>query len=67
MSDYCEGCLTYNYEDGSGSFGCTHDVYNVRGQCPCTGCIVKVMCTLACVEFDDFRDKNLADLEREGR
>lgn len=45
MSNYCKGCMTLNYDNAS----CNRD--SRAGRCPCTGCIIKVMCTNECREY----------------
>ncbi len=52
----CEGCLTYSTSDAE---HCKDD--NSNGECPCTACVIKVMCNDSCKTFNDFRDKALED------
>lgn len=55
---YCEGCYSYfptKQRDGDGilSNGCIHKQYN-KGQCPCSECIIKVMCNNPCEKYVNF-------------
>jgi hypothetical protein len=51
-NDHCEGCCTsFNSQDES----CQLSKHNDSGQCPCSTCIVKVMCEKSCDDFDEFR------------
>jgi hypothetical protein len=53
--NYCEGCLSY-----TGcyliAYSCLFDFYNDEGQCPCTLCIIKVMCEDVCDDFTHFKN-----------
>ena len=40
MTDWCEGCITY--------LKLTCSSQNKEGACPCTECVVKVMCDTNC-------------------
>jgi len=44
----CDGCLTYF--DG----GCAYTKYNGTGECPCTPCVIKIMCEKICDPFRDY-------------
>ena len=48
---YCEGCLTLT----NANIICTFAHDNAEGQCPCTVCIIKMMCTEVCYKFVLFR------------
>ena len=51
MSDEkCKGCITDHYE--TGTHHCYWDYYNKDGTCPCSNCLVKMMCNEACDEFE---------------
>jgi len=59
MNELCKGCLTqiYNYEEeGIEDIACESSEFNninyECGICPCTNCIVKIMCDEACGSFD---------------
>ena len=55
---YCIGCSCYYYTNVTGSqYYCTTGIKNDEGQCPCTLCIVKMMCQKSCLEFTEFRKK----------
>ncbi len=45
-NEHCSGCV---------SNSCGSDQYNDKGQCPCTKCVVKMMCKKACYDFLLFR------------
>ncbi len=36
MSEYCKGCLVVDY--------CNYVKYNRNGVCPCTNCLIKMVC-----------------------
>ena len=50
--NYCKGCITYTREHG-----CHFSAHNdeAEGQCPCSQCIVKVMCENMCVDFMSYK------------
>jgi hypothetical protein len=52
MPNYCKGCYTYHYYDNNTLFsnGCIHSQYN-EGLCPCTDCVVKMMCNSPCEKY----------------
>jgi hypothetical protein len=52
MKQYCDGCLTF------GGFGCKHSKFNKTGQCPCTNCILKMVCDSPCIKFDLWRGED---------
>jgi len=54
-NDNCDGCCCYMPEGDPHDVGCTHCSSNNRGECPCTTCIVKVMCTEPCEDYSYFR------------
>ena len=50
LSEYCEGCRTYNRFDNR----CTEiptSKRNKNGECPCSICIIKMVCTTVCSEY----------------
>jgi hypothetical protein len=56
MTNNCKGCLidttrTFMDEDGT----CDTYKFNYDGECPCTECIVKVMCEGSCNDYEYFR------------
>ena len=53
MADYCEGCYTYTRE-----VGCNNETEQKDGDCPCSICIVKVMCRTGCEEFAHFLEND---------
>lgn len=65
-SDYCNGCCTLTYLNRFDTeTRCTYVDYNNKGQCPCTLCVVKMMCDQHCPFFDVFK-KHIDDLKLEG-
>ncbi len=59
MNESCKGCATYKYgavDYEGGEKTCHYHGYNDKGQCPCTECIVKVMCNVNCHAFAKFTD-----------
>jgi len=46
---FCEGCIY--------SGVCVARLNNGEGKCPCTQCLVKVMCKGNCVHFREFYSK----------
>lgn len=55
--DYCDGCFSYVYSVSRGKIlYCSFKEYNEEGQCPCTTCVVKVMCEHACNDYHVFRN-----------
>lgn len=54
---YCDGCFSYTYYISQRrTLVCALMDYNDKGQCPCHGCIVKVMCQNVCDVFISFRN-----------
>jgi hypothetical protein len=46
-NEHCIGCHT--------KMCCKFDGYNDKGQCPCTDCIVKMICEDMCNLFGDYK------------
>ena len=44
----CYGCLTLS------KYKCDYHNYNINGKCPCTTCIIKMMCCEDCDKFSDW-------------
>lgn len=51
-NEYCDGCLSYDDEK------CPLFYFNDYGECPCTNCILKMICMKRCKELSKF--ENLA-------
>ena len=51
--NYCEGCFSLTFNEFLDE--CKFCAYNPEGQCPCTHCIIKVMCDVQCDNFAVFR------------
>lgn len=64
---YCKGCLTNNAKDKHGFSLCPAGRFNYKGKCPCTECVVKVMCGHPCEDFHKFRDRSQAQERFERR
>jgi len=46
MTDFCGGCITSN------GVGCRLFEFNYDGACPCTNCILKMICDDPCNNFN---------------
>jgi len=55
---YCEGCSSY----WNGSDTCNLS-YNNKGEgtCPCTECIIKIMCSDPCEVYIEYNTKKCED------
>jgi len=61
---YCKGCYTLSYVYLYGpKLECTYVRYNKDGQCPCTKCIVKMICQQGCPEYDTYKRRFNSRLE----
>ncbi len=49
MENLCDGCRTDNIDQCP--VKATNDVYLYKNKCPCTNCLVKVICKKGCLEF----------------
>jgi len=53
--DYCKGCATYKVKNSSDKLiPCSYLPDNIDGNCPCTECIIKVMCEHMCDRYISF-------------
>jgi hypothetical protein len=52
MKDTCKGCITH--DDELADYKCYWDSHNKDGSCPCSKCLVKVMCNVACDVFEEW-------------
>lgn len=50
IKNYCEGC--YSYEEEYQDEHCDAIAFNTEGKCPCTECLIKVMCKMGCDAFE---------------
>ena len=48
---YCEGCTVY-INESTMIQSCMP--YNKTGQCPCSTCIIKIMCKVPCELLEDW-------------
>ncbi len=46
----CKGCLGIDHD-------CYYDSYIEELKCPCTICLIKVVCNEACNSFDEFTEQ----------
>lgn len=53
----CVGCYTdTHHETRQGTITvCNIKMLNREGKCPCTRCIIKMVCHDSCDDFDNFR------------
>ncbi len=51
---HCKGCYAYTRTERS---PCSISGYNKKGECPCTTCIIKVMCNKTCDDFFWFQER----------
>ena len=56
--NYCEGCFGLDpvflvLAEGA----CIYSRFNKYGECPCSTCLVKMMCNNLCEEFIIFKNK----------
>jgi len=64
---HCKGCTTYKKEGTEdvdfSLIYCADRSINIDGDCPCTRCVVKVMCLDPCDDYNDYvselRDKGV--------
>ena len=49
---YCKGCHTFIH----GFTNCSIALMNESDRCPCKLCLIKVVCSIACPEFEIFVD-----------
>ncbi len=65
MNDDCKGCSTYDdcIKDYSiKDYASDENVFlNVREECPCSRCLVKVVCREGCNDWSRFRKDNKYD------
>lgn len=55
MTIYCEGCRSYA---GIDSMYCSYMKFNQNSKCPCTLCIVKMVCLKACQDWKQFKKRS---------
>jgi hypothetical protein len=72
MNKSCRGCVTYKYNDVNIDYTfseetCRYHDYNDKSQCPCTECVVKMMCDVDCPVFTKFTDYIDAVIKDKGR
>jgi len=64
MHEHCKGCLTYGekYDKCEGSIA---SLFNLKGKCPCSNCLVKMMCRKSCNDYNRFENIYLEKLKKE--
>ena len=50
---YCKGCTTHEKKDDSCG-GSIASKVNLKGDCPCTNCLVKPTCRHGCNDYTKF-------------
>jgi hypothetical protein len=55
MHESCKGCLTYNETNDSCS-DLVSFLFDSKYYCPCTSCLIKVMCREGCTKYREFHD-----------
>ena len=57
MTDHCKGCFsdTQNF--------CSYSEYNTYSECPCSKCVIKVMCNRPCDKFKGFQEYNCTNTD----
>jgi len=65
VNEYCEGCLTSYFVVGNDAHLCGNSAYNKNGECPCSRCIVKMMCEELCYDYSKFLDSTARNQVRE--
>jgi len=53
LHENCNGCIIYEFVE-SKNLRCGLSVKNFNGECPCSECVVKMMCSEECVDFKWF-------------
>ena len=61
MTDYCEGCATSTEDQ------CDMSNINKEGECPCTECIIKMICRQGCNGYNEWRSTVVKELKRSYR
>ena len=56
MDEHCKSCLTYNEVTDKCGILLASEI-NSKGKCPCSHCLVKVMCNKGCSDYNNFHDK----------
>jgi hypothetical protein len=58
INKHCKGC-TINAERSPDD--CCVDKSNENGDCPCSDCIIKMICDIECNTFREYQDKILLE------
>jgi len=63
QNEHCKGCATFNLiDDPNLQVDCPDS--NYEGNCPCTECVVKVMCLLECDDYKIWTTNNVGSKRR---
>jgi len=54
MKHNCDGCNCYVASVYPFVFACSFSNQNRKGECPCTKCIIKMMCEEPCDGYSEF-------------
>jgi len=55
MKHNCDGCNCYEPKGDPFDLACSHSNQNAEAECPCTQCIIKMICEEPCERYQDFR------------
>ena len=53
----CTGCNNFVIEDDDGCTICIEPINSKGEVCPCSTCLIKMMCSHSCEEFRNYCDK----------
>lgn len=60
----CDGCAAYLSTIDPHDISCTHPRQNDKSECPCTICVIKVVCGDPCEDYLKFRKIAIARKRR---
>ena len=52
----CDGCKTYESEIESQKVFCRFAKFNQMGDCPCTNCLIKMVCIHGCIRIEEWTE-----------
>ncbi len=64
MTDICKGCLMSRYNNER---YCTYYLMSKTKECPCTTCLVKVMCGRLCTSRSSYREERVPEVSLANR
>lgn len=59
----CKGCYTYTYAH----ITCPSGLRDRSDKCPCRICLIKVVCSKSCEEYEAFSDASYSHIVEPGR